>query len=190
MPRDLSNVESIADETAPGVSLADCIGALDANLWSASLPGIPVPMEAWLTKIDEPERSVGLFQEDSTVRVVVWVGDKMRSLRVAKRDDLKKISAWLEPQLAAQRVAAEKASAEDAYRKSLPLPGFSDVMRILKGGKRICTGGGRYSETYFMTAEKLQCEIFDEGHTETRDASEADLRQVIELYPDAFREHL
>lgn len=170
--------------------MADCIAALDANIWRASFPGIPVPLEAWLTKIDEPQRSVGLFQEDKTVRVVVWVGDKMRSLRVTRQADLKKISTWLEPRLEAQRAAAEAAAKEEARRQALPLPGLEKVMRLLRDGKRIQTGGGRYSETYFIDGEKLRCQIFDEGSYEIRDASEADLQQVIKLYPDQFREHV
>lgn len=185
MPENESSVDSLVR-----ISIADCIAALGPDLWKASFPGIPVPMEAWLTKTDEPERTVGLFQEDTTVRVVVWVGHKMRSLRVTTQEDLKKISAWLEPQLAAQRAAAEKSAREEAYKKSLPVPELSDVLRLLQGGKRIQTGGGRYSETYFIEGMKLQCEIFDEGYTEIRDASKADLQRVIQLHPDSFREHL
>jgi hypothetical protein len=175
-------------ERHPGdVSIADVIVALDPVVWPPNFPGTPVPAEAWIESKAEPPGKVGLFQKEKGVLVVVWVGTQMRSQPVSSPDGLRTLAAWLRPQLAAQRKAADAEAAEEARKKALPVPKLEAVLSLLRSGKRMSTGGGRYYETFFVSEGKLRCEVFDEGYSDVRDATEEELRSSIEQYPDRFR---
>ena len=169
------------------LSLADAVLTLNLRDWSPDFPGTPVPAEAWLKKRDEPRLSIGLFQEAQSVRIVVWVGDDMRSRMLTTAAHLETLQFWLASQIVDQRKAEERRAAEEARRRALPLPDISEVMARLEAGEKLSTGGGRYSETYFVENGKLRCEVFDEGHCEVFDATRKQLQQSIEFHPDRFR---
>lgn len=168
-------------------SIADAIVALSLDAWIPGFPGTPVPAEAWLKKADEPGLSIGIFQQESAVRIVVWVGSDMRSRTVSSQRELNTLPRWILPHIEDQRRAAETAAAEDARRRALPLPTLDEVMARLVAGEKISTGGGRYYETFFMEAGKLRREIFDEGFNEVLDTTPAQLQESIRILPDRFR---
>lgn len=169
------------------LSIADAIIALSLDAWVPGFPGTPVPGEAWLKKNDEPRLSIGIFQEGSAVRLVVWVGNDMRGKIVSSPDGLAALPQWIAPQISDQRRAEAAAAAEEARRRALPVPDISEVMTRLEAGERISTGGGRYYEIFFIEAGKLRREIFDEGFTEVLDATPAQLQNSISALPDRFR---
>jgi len=172
------------------VSLADAIvaivGILGTNDWIASFPGTPVPSEAWLTS---GERRVGLFQEGTSVKVVVWASSKMQSL-VLRSIDTAKLEAWLpraiDEQVARNAADAAFAAAEEARKKALPIPSVDEVLRRLRSGVSFQVGGGRYHQTYFMGDDVVRRRTFDEGYEEVDDIDEATLRAAIERHPDEF----
>lgn len=169
------------------ISIADAVVGLNLRGWIPGFPGTPVPGEAWLKTADEPDLSIGIFQQESAVRIVVWVGDDMRSRTVSSENELSALPGWILPQIEDQRGAAKAAAAEEARRRALPLPTIEEVMARLVAGEKISTGGGRYYETFFIEAGKLRREIFDEGFRETLDATPAQLQDSIRALPDRFR---
>lgn len=176
------------------VSISDAIVALQPMLetmtgapWKANLPGTPVPAEAWLK---HHERSVGLLQAGDAVNVVVWAGSDMRANRVTTRAMLAELGPWLEVQLRAQDESLRAVAAELARVRALPLPTLDDLLSVLRSGKRIVVGGGRWSETYFWENERLRCSVFDEGFTEVIDATTTRLARCIELHADELRRQL
>lgn len=171
-------------------SLADVILALRLTAWVPQFPGTPVPTEAWLKKPDEPRLSIGLFQDDAAVRVIVWVLNDMRSQALTTPSQLDKLPEWIAPHITAQRAAEAAAAADEERRRALPLPAVSEVMARLEAGERIATGGGRYFETFFIENGKLRREIFDEGYSEVVDATQQQLQESITLLPDRFRKEL
>jgi hypothetical protein len=171
-----------------GVSIADVVVSLDPRDWRVSFPGTPVPAEAWLER--QSFGKVGLFQEHAHVRVVVWVGQQLRSRMVSAPGDLQALAGWLPSQLVDQRAAEDAAAAEVKRKQALPLPELRVVLEALASGKRISTGGGRYYETFYVSGGKLLREVFDEGSTELYTATNAELERSIALYPDRFREEL
>lgn len=169
------------------LSMADAIVALELKEWVPQFPGTPVPSEAWLKKPEEPRLSIGIFQSESSVRLVVWVGSEMRSRVVSSAAQLGTLPAWVAPKIEEQRLAEAAAAAEEARRRALPLPDISEVMARLEAGEKISTGGGRYYETFFIENGKLRREICDEGFCEILDATQAQLQDSIRALPDRFR---
>lgn len=169
------------------LSIADAVVALRLDGWVPDYPGTPVPSEAWLKKDDEPRLSIGIFQEDYAVRLVVWVGSDMRGKFISSPDGLAALPQWILPQIDDQRRAEAAAVAEEARRRALPIPDISEVMARLEAGERLSTGGGRYYEIFFIEAGKLRREIFDEGFTEILDATQTQLQDSIRALPDRFR---
>jgi hypothetical protein len=175
------------------VSMSDALSVISPELeritqsrWSIHFPGVPIPREAWARS---GERSVGFFQEDDSVRIVIWSSDM--AVRFGRSpsafDDL---GSWLEEQLGRQEHHLAAEEAEKRRKAALPLPDYDAVLAHLKSGRRITTTGGRYSETFFWDGDRLQRDIFDEGDSYVREGSEQDLRLHLRLYPDAFRKAL
>lgn len=180
--------------SAHPISMADAVLAIAPVLeritgtaWVVSFPGTPVPQEAWFR---QESRSVGMFQEEAAVRIVIWVDTDMRSQTVRDPTRLPALASWLETYVARQKVALDAAEAEQKRIAGLPLPEYERVLEALKLGIRIRIGGGRWSQTYFWQDDRLQCDIFDEGDTHVRDATEKELRDSIQYSAQAFREAL
>jgi hypothetical protein len=176
------------------VVLAPRLARLAGAPWEVSFPGTGIPAESWLRSNDG--RSVGLFQNEAsqftspTVRVVVWVGERMRVSGASSPSTLAAIPTWIEPQLADQATALAAEAAEAKRKQALPLPSLDAVLGVLRGGQRVCTGGGRYSTTYFIDGGVLRKLIIEEGYSQEDDASEDELRGAIADDPDAFRKWL
>jgi hypothetical protein len=188
-----ADVKRLASGSHP-VALSDAVLAFRPVLarisgvaWEVSFPGTPVPKEVWFR---HEKRSVGLFQETDSVRIVIWVGSSLRSKSVNDPTKLATLCDWLESEVAEQKVALDEEEAEAKRIAALPVPEFEDVMTALKVGIRIRTGGGRYSRTYFLDEGVLGCDIFDEGDSYVATVTEKELRETIALYPQVFREAL
>lgn len=171
------------------VTMTDAIVALAPSFarLTPSFPGTPIPRETWLRNEHE---SVGLFQDERGVRIVVWIERAAEERRVEAASDLAALAAWLEPRLERQRLERTAAEAEARRRAALPLPELGAVLAFLRSGGRVCTSGGRYHETFFFVDGTLTREIFDEGDVETRSATTADLRAAIAAHPERFHEAL
>jgi hypothetical protein len=76
--------------------------------------------------------------------------------------------------------------------EELPLPELEVVLAHLRAGHRVTAvgSGGRWHETFFFANGRLCMEVFDEGLTYERVASEDDLRKAIGYHPDDFRRAL
>ncbi|MBK7581903.1 MAG: hypothetical protein IPI67_17055 [Myxococcales bacterium] len=177
----------------PVLSMSDLLIVLGPMLarrtgsaWSANIAGTSPPGETWLRN---GARSVGLFQQPSSVRVVVWADRALSSQSFTTPEALGTLAPWLEAALDQQDRALLEAEAEARRKAALPPPDFDAVLALLKAGARICTSGARCNETFFWDG-RLRREIFDEGDVSVCDGSEADLRRHMELYPDAFRRAL
>ena len=183
---------ALASETT-AVTLSDAIAAIvpplaerSGNAWTVSFPGTPVPSEAW---VKFGAQSIGLFQEENAVRVVVWVGAKMRSQHARARDALVSMTPWLDTRLREQSDAEAAAEREAQRLAALPLADLEAVVAHLQAGGRIAIGGGRWCETWFWRGG-LRVEEFDEGYVAVEDGSEEKLRARIASHPTAFREAL
>lgn len=171
------------------VTLSDVLLALAPSFphLAPTFPGTPVPREAWMRS---PTQSIGLFQEDRGVRIVVWIENDAVERTVEDRTDLTKVeglASWLRPGLEKQMAARAAAEAEATRRSALPVPDFDAVLALLHAGHRVSTGGGRWYEIYFVEGGRIRREVFDEGLTDVGDATEAELRKAIGAHPDAFR---
>jgi hypothetical protein len=167
------------------VEFAPVLAAATGSPWDVRFPGTPVPTEAWMAN---GGRSVGLLQQRTTVKVVVWVGEMMHS-KTAATGSFSKLVPWLEEMIPLQQQALDDAEAEKRRKAALPVPDVDAVIALLRAGERIRVSGGRYHETYFWDG-RLSCAVFDEGDSYERDATEAELRRNIEAYPDVFRSAL
>jgi hypothetical protein len=171
------------------LTLSDALLALAPSFpeLAPSFPGTPVPREAWMR---DATASVGLFQGDGGVRVVVWIEHAAAECTVARRAQLPELASWLRPRIEQQRAARIAAEAEAARRAALPPPDFAAVLELLHSGARVSTGGGRWHETYYVKDGRLCRDVFDEGITDELGASEGELRKAIATHPDAFRDAL
>jgi hypothetical protein len=198
LPKLQSAVTAYRGQFATAISMADAIVVLAPALaritgepWDVSFPGTPVPSEAWLKASDG--RSVGVFQnagsqrDAPSVNVVVWIGDEMTTTLAATAIGLGELPRLIEPLIAAQGKQLAVDAAEQQRVEALPKPELAHAVALLRGGKRIQAGGGRYSTTYYFEGDVLMQEIFDEGHVEIHKATEEDLIKSIGYYPDAFR---
>jgi hypothetical protein len=174
---------SLADGALVLLPLLD---QLTSQPFHLSFPGTPVPQEAWLL---HGARSVGLFQGQNGVTVVVWVGGSMQQRHLTSQADGAAIGTFVAQALEAQRLAQEADAAEEKRKAALPLPDYDEVLALLRAGGRVVAGGGRYSTEFFWDT-RLRCEIFDEGLTMQQDATEDDLRAQIKYHPESFREAL
>ncbi len=178
------------------MAMADVIVALAPTLskiappWQTSFPGTPIPSECWLESSDG--RCVGVFQSEGSqfaqpsAKIVIWLGDLMKTRGVTSPASLASLGPWLEPMLEAQEKGVAKAQIEER-KKALPLPTLESVMARLRGGDRIQTGGGRWYQTFFLEGATLRCENFDEGQVDVADTSVDELTKSITSDPDAFR---
>jgi hypothetical protein len=171
------------------LGLRGVLERITARAWVVSFPGTPVPQEAWFK---HESRSVGLFQSQTGVRIVVWVGGDMRSEGAHAPGDIAPLAGWLESAVADQKRALDADAVDKARIAALPLPAFEEVMAALKAGVRVHTGGGRCSSTYFWDESRgeLRRDVFDEGATWVETASESDLREMIGYYAEDFRQAL
>lgn len=171
------------------VTLSDAIFALMPSFpeLAPSFPGTPVPREAWMR---DATASVGLFQREEGVRVVVWIDREAAERTVDRRAELPDLASWVRPRIEEQRAARVAAEAEAARRAALPPPDFAAVLELLRSGARVSTGGGRWHETYYVKDGRIRRDVFDEGATDERGASEGDLRKAIARHPDPFRDAL
>lgn len=169
------------------LAIAPVLERITGKAWLVSFPGTPVPAEAWFR---QESRSVGLFQEESAVRIVIWIDTDMRSQTVREPSKLADLASWLETYVARQKVALDAAEAEAKRIAALPLPELEHVLSALKMGIRIRIGGGRWSQTYFWQDDALQCDVFDEGDSYVRSATREQLRDSIKYDPQAFRDAL
>ncbi|MDQ3031265.1 MAG: hypothetical protein M3Y87_02535 [Myxococcota bacterium] len=178
-PREISMSDAI-------VGLAPIAARLTGSPWRVRFPGVPSPRESWMK---HGEHSIGVFQGERSVRIVVWIGDEPRATVVQAPDALAALHPWLEGALRAQQVSLAAADAETSREAGRPLPDRGAVLAHLTRGGRIRTGGGRWYETFFWEG-RLRREVFDEGATHVQDASEHELERAIESSPDAFRRAL
>lgn len=171
----------------PVVSMSDVIARLPRE-WSVDFPGTPNPSEVWLRR---GEQRVGLFQQERSVKVVVWEGSTMHDRDLASLDAIQGLSTWIDDKLVLQEAARVKSAADaeaEAKRKAaLPPPELARVLADLRAGKKFMRGGGRWNETYEMRDGKLFVVLFDEGHTEEQECSEEHLAAAMDREPDAFR---
>lgn len=189
-PRIVEQLTAYRAQYPNAVSMADAFVALEPTLariappWKLSFPGTPIPSECWLASSDG--RSVGLFQNEGSqfaqpsARVVVWLGDQMKSSSATNPRALAQLGPWIEPMLAEQTKALAAAAVAEQTKQARPLPRLEDVLALLRSGKRMSSGGGRYSQTYFMEGDVLRCDIFDEGHREVVDATVEELGKSID----------
>lgn len=171
----------------PIVSMSDVIARLPRE-WSVEFPGTPNPSEVWLRR---GEQRVGLFQQERSVKAVVWEGSTMHDRELATLGAIQGLSAWLDDKLALQEAARVKAArdaeAEAKQKAALPAPELARVLAALRAGKKFVRGGGRWNETYEMRDGKLFVVLFDEGYTEEQECSEETLAAAMDREPDAFR---
>lgn len=175
------------------VTMADAVIKLrpalpsDKGKWVVNFPGTPAPSEGW---IENDENQIGLFQSESSIRVVVWVGSDMRSLGISSAEKLASLPEWVLPNLPAQTETATRMADEEKKRAAIKPPSVPDVLEALRGGKRLQLGAGRWYETYLMTDGKLRREIFDEGHVDEEDATEEELQDSLKSHAAQAREQL
>lgn len=147
--------------------------------WILDIPGTPVPSEAWL---NSNQSVIGLFQEEASVRVVVWVGTEMRSFTISSTERLGALAKWVIPQLRDQEATATKTSAAETAAAAIAPPSLEAVMAALQKGVRMQLGGGRWYQTYFITNGKLRRQVFDEGTFNEEDAMEEEFVESIRLH--------
>lgn len=174
------------------LSLADVVLGFEQELgarrgWRVRFPGVAVPSGAGMGL---EGRTFQLSQDAIGVRVVVaWAGE-MKERTLTSRDAIESCIPWLEATLGEQaRAAAEKAEARAAEARAaeaLPTPDLATVLEYLRAGGRIRLPGGRCYDTFFWDG-RLRLEMFDEGHVEVVDASEAQLRGEMKRHPDRFK---
>jgi len=175
------------------VTMADVIISLRPVLpvtngvWTADYPGTPDPSEAWLKN---DESAIGLFQSESSVRVVVWVGSDMRSFGLNSLERLAPLSEWIGPQLEAQTKTEARLADEERKRAAIEPPPLEKVLAALRKGTRLQLGAGRWYETFFMKEEKLFREIFDEGHIDEEETTEKELQDSLERNADQAQRQL
>ncbi len=174
------------------VTMADAIVVLAPLLEHAtsqgaevSFPGTPVPSEAWLRA---GEATVGVFQEDASVKVVVWVLGEMQALDLERPAQLAELPAWAVNAISEQ--LQQGAAAPPLPPPSGPVPTLADVLRVLATGQRLQIGGGRYFHTYFIENGQLFDAIFDEGETFTEPTSEALLATSLSRYGEDFQREI
>lgn len=164
------NVVTMADGIA---KFAPVLTRLTGKRWTGSVPGTPLPTEMWLREAEGG--SVGFFQEEHDVKVVVWVRGEMNDKMLASADE-----AWL--------VDAVKRQLEpQAPKPVLPVPDINEVLAALRAGKRFIVYAGRAGKTYVMEGDKLRLELYEEADHWSSDTTEGELAQDIERYPDSFR---
>jgi hypothetical protein len=150
--------------------------ANSADSWTLNFPGTPIPSEAWLRS---SRYDIGIFQEATYVRVVVWVGSAMHSFDAVSAQTVNGRRPWLEQQLQAQLVAGKLAAEEAAREAAMPPPTTAAAVAALHKGKRLQLGAARWYEVYFIAGGKLRREIHDEGYTVEEDCTEENLAQAI-----------
>lgn len=168
------------------VSLRPAVAGLGAA-WTFSVPGTPIPSEAWLKNV---KYEIGLFQEATSVRVVVWVGSEMRSFSANSPEKIGEMQPWLEQQLQAQLVAGNLAAEEEKKAAALPPPSIEAAVAALHTGKHLQLGVARWYEVYFIAGGKLRREIHDEGYTDEEDCTEEDLAQAMKNHAAQAHEQL
>jgi hypothetical protein len=175
------------------VTMADVILSLRPVLpvvngaWTADYPGTPAPSEAWLKNNDS---AIGLFQSESSVRVVVWVGSDMRSFGLNSLDRLVPLSEWIGAQLEAQTKTDVRLADEEKKREAIQPPSLEKVLGALRNGTRLQLGGGRWYEVFFMKEGKLCREIFDEGYVDEEETTEQELQDSLARHAEQAQRQL
>jgi hypothetical protein len=175
---------------APVVSMSDVVARLSWRT-GVDFPGTSVPSEAWMRRGD---RTVGLFQEEGGVRVVVWAGGTGHERMVEDLDAIEGLAPWIEEKLALQAsavaVAREELARAQARRAAFPRPELAEVLEAMRRGQSFQVGGGRTFSTYAMKEGRLVVLQFDEGHTDEVPCGEGTLVAAIDEAPELFRELL
>lgn len=156
-------------------------GALAPAPWRLAFPGTPVPSEAWLRW---GARSIGLFQSDGAVRIVVWIGGSALEQRLHAATELD--AARLDDALTRQAQWLTDEAAARAREAALPRPTVAEVIGALKAGARVRVGVSRSHETWYWDAG-LRADVFDEGMGDVRKRTEAELEAAIAAWPAPFR---
>lgn len=163
-------------------TMADCVIQLKAAVtrvdahWQLNIPGTPVPSEMWLTN---SENHIGLFQEGASIRVGVWVGNRMHSFTVNSAATMSQLGGWVIPRLQQQAVESEQIADQEKKTELILPPPFEQVMAYLNSGARLQLGSGRWYETFFITEQKLCHEIFDEGRYDEEQTTEEELLKSL-----------
>ena len=155
--------------------------------WTTNISKMSSPVEAWLSN---EKYQVGLFDEEKSVLVVVWVGSGMRSLGVDSEEKLAHLLEWIGPNLDAQAKTGARLADEEKKRAAIKPPSVEEVIAVLKTGKHIQIGAGRWYITYLWKDDKLVREIFDEGNVDQEDATEDQLRDDMASNGAQVREQM
>jgi hypothetical protein len=164
------------------LALAPLLFELTGQPIGASFPGTPDPREGWLRA---GGCTVGVFQEGSSVRVVVWILGEMQARSVGTAAAFASLLHWARPTFTEQLERGADAPAPEPSKE--PPPSLEAVLSKLRAGARVQDGGGRYYCTYFMEQERLRRRVFDEGYELDEDIDLATLQAAIARSPDDFR---
>lgn len=156
-------------------------GALAPAPWRLAFPGTPVPSEAWLRS---DERSIGLFQSDDAVRIVVWIGGSALEQRLRTATELD--AARLTDAVGRQAQWLTDEAAARVREAALPRPTVAEVIDALKAGARVRVGVSRYHETWYWDGG-LRADVFDEGMDDVLTRTEAQLEAAVAAWPAPFR---
>ncbi|MEO5927724.1 MAG: hypothetical protein ABIO72_03305 [Patescibacteria group bacterium] len=155
--------------------------------WTLDIPGTPTPSEAWL---NSEKYSIGLFQEDATVRVIVWVGSDMRLIGINTPERLVELPGWVISHLKDQVVTNVRLAEEEKKRAAIEPPPIEKAMAALARGKRIQLGSGRWYVTYFIADGKLRCGVSDEGYYDEEDATEEQFSESMKGNAEQAQEQI
>jgi hypothetical protein len=164
------------------LALGPILFELTGQPLGASFPGTPDPREGWLRA---GSCTVGVFQEDTMVRVVVWILGEMHARSIGTANDFASLLQWARPTLTHQLQRGADAPIPESSKE--PPPSLEAVLSKLRAGARIQDGAGRYYCTYFMTQARLRRRVFDEGYELDEDIDLATLQAAIARSPDDFR---
>ena len=173
-------------EDDAGINLKPALAKIE-NTWHAEIMEATKPAEVWLTN---EKYEIGLFHEEDSVRVVVWVGSEMRSFTVTSLQAFDEMVVWIIPQLEEQSAQRLKILAQEKKDMLMPMPTLAEAMAVLRCGTRLQLGVGRWYLTYFLEGGKLCREVFDEGDYSVEAATEAELAGSMKNFPAQARAQL